>query len=193
MKTTHRLTARISIKRSLEGTQLAKRSRSPSTSFDKRVTRSISDELLEDFNSIVKKLPSRISFAETRKLPFFRRFFWHSRGKENEIEVLFERARDPKSNLRTLYKTEDLRILIVPCSIRGYDFDDSLCNSGAGVRLISEILLEWMELQNMHPPWIRVGLADSLFTTPVGELTNVPVTIGNCIVPVDFQVAKLQN
>lgn len=45
----------------------------------------------------------------------------------------------------------------------------------------------------MQPPKIRIGLADVSFTTSIGELTKVPMKIGNCIVLVDFQVATMQN
>lgn len=94
---THRQTSKISGKRLQEGTHIAGRIRSPSTSQDTLSTSSIRNEMLEYFNSMVKDHPSHISFTETwKKYHSLRDCFWHNKERPNEIEALFDKARDAK-------------------------------------------------------------------------------------------------
>lgn len=146
---TQRLMARITGKRLREGT-IGGCSRNPSSSFDNWSTCPIIKEVLDEFSTVVKKISSHISFAEAWKMyPFFRGCFWQNKERQDEIEALYDKSRNLRPIFRTFHKFVDAGLFVALCSIYGYDFDDSLCDSGAGVSLNTATLVELMEITDM--------------------------------------------
>ncbi|CAE6218829.1 unnamed protein product [Arabidopsis arenosa] len=117
-------------------------------------------------------------------------------GTEDAAEVdayLAKRkeARDPK--LVKVEKLEDPGKFVVPCSIDGEVFANSLCDSGSSVNVMSMATVRRLDLQGMETSQCSLKFANASTTTPQGFIGDVEVRIGNHLVPTDFHVVEMSG
>ncbi|KAL1223491.1 hypothetical protein V5N11_003548 [Cardamine amara subsp. amara] len=87
-------------------------------------------------------------------------------------------------------KLPDPGSFVLDCSIFNEKFSRSLCDLGSSVSLIPQSVAVNLGMTDCQPTWIILILADRSIQIPDGVLEDVPVKIGNCLIPTDFVVLK---
>jgi len=99
-----------------------------------------------------------------------------------------------------LIKKDDLGVPSIECSINGYSFQKTLCDTGSGVNIMAgsgvnimavvtyQLLYGTMPLQ---PTYIQLQMADQTFRKVEGIVTDVPVKINDHFVHTDCQVIDM--
>lgn len=103
---------------------------------------SISEKNLAGFEKRVKRIAPTMSFEDAWSRYHLNQFFTNTRETREEIEEMFIKAKNASSLLKNLSKLEDPGKFLVPCSIYGVEFTDSLCHTGSAVSLMSKDIAE---------------------------------------------------
>ncbi|KAF8083350.1 hypothetical protein N665_0579s0001 [Sinapis alba] len=152
---------------------------------------SISAEKLAGFNKMVRRLPKGISFEDAREIRPLHMFFKNCRETQEEIKALFTEALTEPAPLRVLPKVEDPGKFVFPCSIAGFEFNESLCDSGSSVNIMSKAVAEKLGIDRIQPSKMTLAFANSSTTTPYGTIYELPVQVRGCLVHVDFQIVEM--
>ena len=91
----------------------------------------------------------------------------------------------------TLEKKRDLGCPIIPSSIGALTFDKALCDLGASVSVMPRDVFEKLRLPEPEPTAMCLELADNSVRYPLGIAEDVPVKIGESLVPVDFVILEM--
>ncbi|XP_010507120.1 PREDICTED: uncharacterized protein LOC104783697 [Camelina sativa] len=81
----------------------------------------------------------------------------------------------------------------LPCTIGDLKFNKCLCDLGASVSLMPLSVATRLGLYTFKPTQVTLVLADRSTRRPEGVLENLPVQTGNCYIPTDFIVLKLDE
>ncbi|KAF8114438.1 hypothetical protein N665_0037s0015 [Sinapis alba] len=152
---------------------------------------SISAEKQADFTKMVRRLPKGISFEDAREIRPLHMFFKNCRETQEEIKALFTEALIELAPLRVLPKVEDPGKFVFPCSIDGFEFKESLCNSGSSINVMSKTIAEKLEIDRIQPSKMTLAFANYSTTTPYGTIYELHVQVGDCLVHVDFQIVEI--
>ncbi|XP_058757678.1 uncharacterized protein LOC131630954 [Vicia villosa] len=90
-------------------------------------------------------------------------------------------------------KLKDPGIFSIPCVIRNFVIDKSLCDSRASVSLMPLSICEKLKLGELRPTKMSLQLADRSVKFPVGMLENVPVCIGKFYIPTDIIITDIME
>lgn len=102
-------------------------------------------------------------------------------------------GRAPAVKLRHLPKLGDPGKFVVPCSILGVEFEDSLCDSGSMVNVMSKATAQSLGIENILPSPRTLKFADGAISTSQGLIKDLEVRIDDCLMPCDFQVVEMRN
>ncbi|XP_019093237.1 PREDICTED: uncharacterized protein LOC109129440 [Camelina sativa] len=95
--------------------------------------------------------------------------------------------------LKRLPKLEDPGKFVVPCSISGVNFEDSLCDIGSSVNVMSKDVTERLGIDDMKASKVSLKFANAVSTTPQGFISNLDVQVGSCLVATDFYVVEISE
>ncbi|XP_010436788.1 PREDICTED: uncharacterized protein LOC104720602 [Camelina sativa] len=79
------------------------------------------------------------------------------------------------------------------CTIGDLKFNKCLCDLGASVSPMPLSVATRLGLYTLKPTQVTLVLGDRSTRCPEGVLENLPVQIGNCYIPTDFIVLKLDE
>ncbi|CAA7027657.1 unnamed protein product [Microthlaspi erraticum] len=113
--------------------------------------------------------------------------------EENYPERESNRARKRRLFPKIIPKTDNSGKFVVPCIIKGNILEQSLCDTGANVNIMSKRIADKIGLTKIEPSSISINYADSFSQTPYGFVPNVMVQIGNCSIPTDFQIVEMRE
>jgi len=82
---------------------------------------------------------------------------------------------------------------VIPCSIQNMDPQNPLADLGASINVMSSNLFGKLNLPNLKPTRLTLGLADKTKRYPEGFAEDVLVRIGKFLVPVDFVICKMED
>jgi len=91
------------------------------------------------------------------------------------------------------HKLPDLGSFVLNCSILNESFARCLCNLGSIVNLMPRSVALCLGLTDCEPTQITVVLADRSVRIPDGILCDVPVQVGNSMIPTDFVVLSYEK
>lgn len=129
----------------------------------------MNEKILAGFKKIVKRIPLTMPLEDAWGVYHLNRFFKIARESMKEIEELFIKTKNASSPIKTFPKLEDPRKFVVPCSIVGVKFLDSLCDTRSTVSLMSKNIAERLGLLT-EPPKLTLN-----FKTPPLSLRKVPL------------------
>ncbi|CAO2148691.1 unnamed protein product [Urochloa humidicola] len=92
---------------------------------------------------------------------------------------------------RSPEKKRDPGCPTIPCSIGALVFERALCDLGASVSVMPKTVFEKLRLSEPEPTTMCLELADNSVRYPEGITKDVPVMIGNHLVPVDFVILDM--
>ena len=94
---------------------------------------------------------------------------------------------------RSPSKLQDPGSFSIPCCIGDVQIERALCDLGASVSIMPLSLCKKLRLWDPTPTSITIQLADCSIRRPVGTLEDVPVQVGNFLVPCDFIVLDMDD
>ncbi|XP_062118662.1 uncharacterized protein LOC133832315 [Humulus lupulus] len=92
-----------------------------------------------------------------------------------------------------LEKLKDPRSFTIPCVIGELHIENTLCDLGASINLISLSIFWKLNLGEVTPTTISLQLADRSLKYPRGIIEDVLVKIDRFIFPVDFVVLGMEE
>ena len=135
------------------------------------------------FLEALKKAPSCLQFV---------RDFLAKKG-EPEGGSVMPLGRVCSSLLQSSIKLQDPGDFCIPCCIGDVPIERALCDLGASVSLMPLSLYRQLELLELTPTTTLIQLADCSTRQPVGILEDVPVRVGEFVVPCDFYVVDMEE
>ncbi|XP_024004828.1 uncharacterized protein LOC112081984 [Eutrema salsugineum] len=87
-------------------------------------------------------------------------------------------------------KLSDPGSFVLDCSIFSERFKRSLCDLGSSVNLMPHSVAVSLGMTDFKPTKISLILADRSKRIPKGVLEDVPIKVGDCIIPTDFVVLQ---
>ncbi|CAA7022293.1 unnamed protein product [Microthlaspi erraticum] len=119
---------------------------------------------------------------------------WKQDWSLSEMEEMYKEAREGMPKPRILHKLHDPGYFLIHCSINGSYFDDALCDSGSSVNLMpTETAKKLGLIDSIVKSGMDLKLADSYLTEPLGEVKDIQLDFGGCIVPADFYVVTMKD
>ncbi|XP_024014730.1 uncharacterized protein LOC112088564 [Eutrema salsugineum] len=90
-------------------------------------------------------------------------------------------------------KLSDPGSFVLDCSIFSERFKRSLCDLGSSVNLMPYYVAVSLGMTDFKPTNISLILADRSKRIPKGVLEDVPIKVGDCIIPTDFVVLEYEE
>jgi len=91
-----------------------------------------------------------------------------------------------------LTKKDDPGMPSIHCSINGYNFYKTLCDTGSGVNIMAAVTYRLLfRTMPLKPTYNQLQMADQTFRKVDGIVTDVPIKIDNHFVHTDFQVIDM--
>ncbi|KAL1220241.1 hypothetical protein V5N11_008260 [Cardamine amara subsp. amara] len=98
------------------------------------------------------------------------------------------------SSCKLLPKLEDPGKFVVPCSVLGTEFKDSICDSGSTVNIMSLDIVRSLKLvDSIEPSKMTLRFSDATVKTSKGCIMDLQVRVGDCLMHVDFQVVEMSQ
>jgi len=94
---------------------------------------------------------------------------------------------------QTTEKLPDPGSFVLDCSISTSRFSRSLCDLGSSINLMPKSVAERLGMTHYMPTRITLLFADRSKRIPEGILEDVPVKVGNSIIPSDFVVLDYEK
>jgi len=94
---------------------------------------------------------------------------------------------------QTTEKLPDPGSFVLDCSISTSRFSHSLCDLGSSINLMPKSVAERLGMTHYRPTRITLLFADRSKRIPEGILEDVPVKVGNSIIPSDFVVLDYEK
>ena len=90
-------------------------------------------------------------------------------------------------------KLQDPGDFYIPCCMGDIQIERALCELGASVSLMALSLYRRLELLELTRTTTLIQLADCSTRQPVGILEDVPVKVGEFVIPCDFFVVDMDE
>jgi len=91
-----------------------------------------------------------------------------------------------------LPKKNDPGMPSIYCSINGYNFYKTFCDTGSSVNIMAVVTYRLLfGTMPLKPTYIQLQMADQTFRKVEGIVTDVPIKIDNHFVHTDFQVIDM--
>ncbi|XP_019090157.1 PREDICTED: uncharacterized protein LOC109128398 [Camelina sativa] len=172
----------------------------PQIPFPRRHKKKALDEKKYDrYKEVMREFTADIPFTEAVKhISLFKKVYNDVVVEEKDlVEVKAFLALEKKNilalSLKRLPKLEDPGKFVVPCSILGVNFEDSLCDTGSSVNVMSKAIAERLGIDDMKASKVSLKLANAVSTTPHGFIGNLDVQVGSCLVATDFHVVEMSK
>ena len=94
---------------------------------------------------------------------------------------------------QTIEKLPDPGSFVLDCSISTSRFSRSLCDLGSSINLMPKSVAERLGMTHYRPTRITLLFADRSKRIPEGILEDVPVKVGNSVIPTDFVVLDYEK
>ena len=128
------------------------------------------------------------------QVPTYSRYFKDIMGNKCEIPPstvkLTEECSTAIAN-EAPEKKRDTGCPTIPCSIGSLMFERALCDLGASVSVMPKNVFEKLRLPEPEPTAMCLELADNSIRYPLGIAEDMPVKIGEHLVPVDFVILDM--
>ena len=94
---------------------------------------------------------------------------------------------------QTTEKLPDPGSFVLDCSTSTSRFSRSLCHLGSSINVMPKSVVERLGMTNYRPTRITLLFADRSKRIPEGILEDVPVKVGNSLIPADFMVLDYEK
>jgi len=107
--------------------------------------------------------------------------------KSAKIVTAVQGGQDHRLKTLFLTKKDDPGMPSIHCSINGYNFYKTLCDTGSGVNIMAAVTYRLLfGTMPLKPTYIQLQMADQTFRKVEGIVTDVPVKIDDPFVHMDY-------
>ena len=170
----------------------------PAVPFPQRLQKSRIEEQLAKFLKTFQKLEISMPFTEVvTQMPLYAKFLKEILSKKKrfaEEEVVNLTATCSaviKKNLPE--KMKDPGSFTIPCTIRGFEIQKALCDSGASINLMPLSVTRKLSLGELTPTTVTLQMADRTMVKPEGVIEDVLVKVGKFVFPVEFIILDIEE
>ena len=148
----------------------------------------------EKFVEVVRRLNINVPLLDALQVPTYSRYFkdilMNKREVPPSVVKLTEECSAAIAN-QAPEKKRDPGCPTIPCSIGALMFNKAFCDLGASVSVMPRDVFEKLRLPEPEPTAMCLELADNSVRYPLGIAEDVPVKIGEDLVPVDFVILEM--
>ena len=166
--------------------------------FPQRLQKSTIEEQFARFLKTFQKLDISMPFTEVvTQMPLYAKFLKDILSKKRKI------AKEGIVNLTATCSAmikrglpenmKDPGSFTIPCTIREFEFQKALCDSGASINLMPYSVANKLSLGEITPTTVTIQMADRTLEKPEGIIEDVLVKVGNFIFPVDFIILDMEE
>nr|XP_034586565.1 uncharacterized protein LOC117849071 [Setaria viridis] len=155
------------------------------------------DEQLEEFVEVVRKLNIKMPLLEALQVPTYARYFKDILTNKQEISQftidhikMTEECNAAIAN-QAPKKKRDPGYPTIPCSIGALMFERALCDLDVSVSVMPKVVFEKLCLPELEPTAMCLELVDNTIRYLVGIAEDVPMKIRNHFIPIDFVILKM--
>jgi hypothetical protein len=165
----------------------------PPIPFPQRLKKNKPDTKFDNFLEVLKKLQINIPLIDAiLQIPSYTKFLKEMLTKKRKLPEFEVVALTEESSARVLNKLppklKDPGSFCLPISIGNSRTIAALCDTGASINLMSYSVYRKLGLGEVKPTSIKLQLADTTISKPLGKVEDVLIKAGNLIFPVDFIV-----
>ncbi|XP_074318668.1 uncharacterized protein LOC141655487 [Silene latifolia] len=166
--------------------------------FPQRLARPRLEKKYEKFVEILKGMNVTIPFLDMlTEIPSYGKFLKELvtlKKKNGEVQTI-NLSKECSAILthanKLPNKLEDPGSFSIPCSIQGVAIKRALCDLGASVSLMPLSIFKRLDLGDLKPTRVSLQLADRSVKFPIGVIEDVPLVVGNLVIPCDFFVMDM--
>ena len=81
----------------------------------------------------------------------------------------------------------------IPCTIGEFEFQKSLCDSGASINLMPYSVARTLSLGEITPTTVTLQMEDRTLEKPEGIIEDVLVKVGKYVFPTDFIILDMEE
>lgn len=154
------------------------------------------DEQFSKFVEVIRKLYVNIPLLDAMQVPTYAKYL---------KDILTNKKPLPSTEVIKLTEECSAAILnsppekrkdpghpTIPCTIGTLHFQSALCDLGASVSVMPKVIFDKLKFNTLVPTAMSLQLADQTVCYPAEIAEDVPVRIGNFLVPVDFVVLDME-
>jgi len=149
------------------------------------------------FLVILKRIYVDTPFLEAlRATPSYLKFLSELLSKKEEQGVLVAHIGEVGSALLqrgSPEKLQDPGSFSIPCCIGKFQIEKALCDLRASMSIMPLSICKKLKLPDLRPTTLVIQLADGSIRHPVGVLEDIPVQLGNSVVPCNFLVLDMDE
>ena len=90
-------------------------------------------------------------------------------------------------------KMKDPGSFTIPCTIREFELQKALCDSGASINLMPYSIAKKLSLGEITPTTVTLQMADRTLAKPEGIIEDVLVKVGKFVFPADFIILDMEE
>ena len=156
------------------------------------------NEQFSKFMDMSKKIEINIPFAEAlAQMPNYAKFLKDIMSKKRRF------TEEEVVNLTATYiaiiqkilpsKMQDLGSFTIPCTIGSFEFEKTLCDSGASINMMPLSVVKRLSLGELTPTSMTLQMVDRTMDQPKGVFEDVLIKVRKFIFPVDFVVMDMEE
>jgi hypothetical protein len=163
--------------------------------FPHQAKKHVEDEKISRFMKVIWRMYIHIPMLDAMHVPPYARYLKDILNQKRPIpkmDMLEFAERCIAAILDGLPdKMGDPSVPTISCLIGTQKFDQALCNLGASVSVMPQVIYDQLNHDSLVPTSMHLHLVDHLIRHPVGIAEDIPVRIRNSFVPVDFMVLEM--
>ncbi|KAJ9565613.1 hypothetical protein OSB04_001579 [Centaurea solstitialis] len=175
-----------------EFTQVPTQTRVPNVPYPARLAKAKLEAKLGKFLEMMRQLHITIPFMDAiTEIPTYAKFLKDLISTKRRSRVILSEECSALITTVCPVKLGDPGSFSIPCSISGISIHRALCDLGASVSLMPLTIASKVQRGELKATNISLQLADRSIKYPVGILEDLPLQVGNFIIPCDFVVLEM--
>ncbi|KAJ9535626.1 hypothetical protein OSB04_un001232 [Centaurea solstitialis] len=175
-----------------ESTQVPTQTRVPNVPYPARLAKAKLEAKLGKFLEMMRQLHITIPFMDAiTEIPTYAKFLKDLISTKRRSRVILSEEFSALITTTCPVKLGDPGSFSIPCSISGISIHRALCHLGASVSLMPLTIASKVQRGELKATNISLQLADRSIKYPLGILEDLPLQVGNFIIPCDFVVLEM--
>ena len=164
----------------------------PVVPFPARLAKSKLEAKYGKFLETIKQLHITIPFVDViTEIPSYAKFLKYLLSNKRKNRIVLSEECSALFTTTLPEKLGDPGCFSIPCNIGNLSIQRALCDLGASVSLMPLAVADKLHMGELKATNISLQLADRSIKYPVGALEDLPLQVGNLIIPCDFLVIEM--
>ena len=164
----------------------------PVVPFPARLAKSKLEAKYGKFLETIKQLHITIPFVDAiTEFPSYAKFLKDLLSNKRKNRIILSEECSALLTTTRPEKLGDPGSFSIPCNIGNVSIQRALCDLGASVSLMPLAVANKLHMGELKATNISLQLADRSIKYPVGSLEDLPLQVGNLVIPCDFLVMEM--